>query len=77
MREGGSAFFEVGQIGQDCRRNVLRCGRHFVEVGLQALVNEPEPVGFDLRDRPVLIGMRQTLNLSEPERWGGTAPVAV
>jgi hypothetical protein len=44
---------------------------------LQALVNEPEPVGFDLRGRPVLIGMRQTLNLSEPERWGGTAPVAV
>jgi hypothetical protein len=59
VREGGSAFFEVCQIGQNCRRNVFRCGRHFVEVGLQALVNEPEPIGFDLRGRPVLIGMRQ------------------
>jgi hypothetical protein len=59
VREGGSAFFEVCQIGQNRRRNVLRCGRHLIEVGLQALVNEPEPVGFDVLGRPVLIGMRQ------------------
>ena len=59
MREGAGAFFEVCQVGQNRRRNFLRRGRYLVEVGLQALLNEPEPVGFDLRGRAVLIGMRQ------------------
>jgi len=74
--ERGSAFFVVCQGGQNRGRNLFRCGRNLVEVTLQALLNEPEPLGFDLQGRSVLLGMRQRWTFPSSSALGsGTAPV--
>jgi hypothetical protein len=57
--QGGRASLGILQVGQDRLCYQLGRGRNLVEVGLEALLDQTAPIGFDLEVHPVFIWIRQ------------------
>ena len=71
MGKGGRAFLVVVQLRQHTGGNPFCGGRLIVEIGSEALDNQPEPIRLDQGGGAVLIGIRHARPLRTRARDAG------